>query len=69
MLPKVKFTPDKNRIESNNYTRLTDILRTSWLGNKNLDETVVLSFGIKVNKIIFISHLSNSKLYKLFQLL
>ncbi len=69
MLPKVKFMSDKNRMESNNCTRLKDILRTSWLGNKNLGETVILVFGIKVNKIIFISHLSHSKLRKIFQLL
>ncbi len=60
----IKVIPDRIWIKSDNYARLTDIFRISWLEIKDLEEMVVSVFGIKVDTNLFTLRLLCNKLYK-----
>lgn len=53
LLPRIKVTLNQIRIKSNDYCRPTDIFGISWQETKNLEETVVSVFGIKMDTNLF----------------
>ncbi len=69
LLPKVKATLDRIRMESDNYIRLKDILGIPQKETKDLEETVVLVFSIEVDTNLFILDLPLDKSHKACELL
>ncbi len=52
-LPAIEATPKRIRMENNNYSRSTDNLRIFQHEKRDLEETIVLLFGIKLETVLW----------------
>ena len=67
-LPTIEATPNKIRMDSNNYIFLTEILGMPQQETKDIEGTVVSVFGIEVDMNLFKLRFPRNNLHKVCEL-